>query len=102
MNRTPIVLSLLGLVLFLFGVYMMLRVVMAPISGGTMSDDPASQAHLDELRQDGGPESWVRTSSWPRRVLLFSRQDWRCYLVETGLVKSVKCCRAFAQRVNRG
>ena len=55
MNRTPIVLSLFGLVLFLFGVYMMLRVVMAPISGGTMSDDPASQAHLDELRQDAGP-----------------------------------------------
>ena len=55
MNRTAIVLSLLGLVLFLFGVYMILRVITVPLSGGGMSDDPASQAHFDELRQEAGP-----------------------------------------------
>ncbi|HEX4141402.1 MAG TPA: hypothetical protein VHY09_13720 [Candidatus Methylacidiphilales bacterium] len=57
MNRTPIVLSLLGLALCIFGAYMMLRVLMPPLGGG-MLDQSSEVAGVDiaALRQSAGSD----------------------------------------------
>jgi hypothetical protein len=52
LNRTPIILSLVGLGVFLFGIYMMLRVLVSPFDGG-----------MSESGSD--PVAILRQSAWP-------------------------------------
>jgi amino acid transporter len=56
MNRTPIFLSLGGLALCVFGVYMMLRFATTPPFTASMSDHPNATDVADHLRQLAGPD----------------------------------------------
>jgi amino acid transporter len=55
MNRTPLVLSLLGLALLLFGVYMILRFATLPLSQMGLSDNPNAVDTAAVLRHEAGP-----------------------------------------------